>query len=499
VLSSNAWAVLPVARPAALFTEIPPTLLRVPQALAGGGGGCPSVAEGALAAYLATGYVGLCVANATALNVAPSAGVFGFDVATCSEPFAGESWRSWPPADVPARSEWYRNYDGVMAALVLGALPSSLLIVRHGEHKNELCWANELLYQGTINADVLAADCFSGFVNGTYSDCQPSYNAFVSGALLTPFSPATCFGLGALGNTSIVDVGPLAWPVDGYLNSTGGKASYGVRQPGALVAWDGAAMLFYIDNSFATADVWIARSAPGDGQGSPASFFAFDHSAGTWSAPVLPAGFDARNVSASLRLGSPAGAASGGAGAPAIPLAPAAGAVHFAAARLTSGGEPTGLHLVVYDVVNYTQCFGVEDGAAAAPPTTTLTSEGSVGSRLVQDLLAARAPRRANAAAAAAACVPPWRLFLRLTADFVSFSEPVELARYASPGWGAAPLAYPVLLSLDGSRQDEVDAGGFFVLGTCAQPEAPCGSTYGPQVTAAAVSIALGGRGAGGA
>ena len=89
--------------------------------------------------------------------------------------------------------------------------------------------------------------------------------------------------------------------------------------------------------------------------------------------------------------------------------------------------------------------------------------------------------------------MPPWRLLLRVTADFVTFSAPAELARFASPGWAAAPLAYATLLSADGSRQDEVAAEGFFVLGTCAQAGGDCGATEGPQVTAARVSIAVAG------
>jgi hypothetical protein len=97
VRSIGAVSVLPLDRPSALFTEMPPTLLRVPAALSPAGG-CPAVAAGALALYLSTGYVGLCVANVSAL--APSSPT-GFALATCSVPFSGESWRSWPPAAVP--------------------------------------------------------------------------------------------------------------------------------------------------------------------------------------------------------------------------------------------------------------------------------------------------------------------------------------------------------------------------------------------------------------
>jgi len=472
VVSADPFFVVPISRPPSLFTEVPPALLAIPAA---GGPGCPAVAAPALAAFLTTAFTGLCVADAPALPVAPGARALGFDAASCSVPFSGESFRGWPPAAVPARSEWFRNYDGVMGAAPLGG---ALLLVRHGEHKNELCWANGNLYQGLINADVDARSCFSGAHNGTFSDCQPAYNAFVTGASV-PFTAAACFGLGALGNASTADLGPLAWPAAGYLNATGGKASYGVRQPSALAAWDGAAVLLYIDNGFSTADVWVARAPPG----APllaASFAAFDHAARAWRLPTLPASFDARDVMASLRAPSPAGAAGSG-GAPAFALAPAAGAVHAAAARLTVGGAPSGLHLVVYDIVNYTQCFG---GSSPANLTTR------VGERVVRDIAARRRGGTAAAAAAAAGdCVPPWRLMLRVTADFVSFSEPAEIAAFASPGFGAAPLAYPSLLSLDGARTDEVDAAGFYVLGTCAQPGAPCGSTYGPQVTAARVIV----------
>jgi hypothetical protein len=484
VTSSAPWAVLPMNRPTLLFTEVPPVLLTIPAPLPGSDG-CPRVeAPSSLALYLTTGYSGLCVANATALNVAPDASPLGFgDASTCSVPVSGESWRNWPPNDIPLHTEWYRNYDGIMASV---RDTNSLLLLRHGEHKNELNWLNNLLYQGLINADVDAHECFSGFNNGSFSDCQAAYNAFVSASLLNPFSPSTCFGLGPLGNSSATDLGPIAWPRDGYLNESGGKASYGVRQPGASVHWDGALTLFYIDNAFETADVWVARSPPG--VTSADSFRAYNALTQKWDLPLLPPGFDKGDVMASLREGSPAGAPGSG-GSPAFPLFPSSGAVHTTAARLTVGGAPTNLSLVLYDIVNYTQCFGggesVRSGAVAG-----------VGSRLLADQQRsrARAPPGWFAEASpdeASDCVPPWRLFIRVTEDFVVFSEPVELSLYASPGWGAAPLAYPTLLSADGTRADVIDADGFYVVGTCAQEGNGCGSTYGPLVTAARVSVSV--------
>jgi len=202
--------------------------------------------------------------------------------------------------------------------------------------------------QGTVNVNVNATVCYSGFHNGSFSDCDPAYNAFVSGAQV-PFSPASCYGLWAPGNDSSVDLGPLVWPMAGYLNSTGGKTSYGVRQPSGVVAWGGEhAFLFWIDNGFATADVWAARAdllTPQQKQQMPAptvsgasatpratapAFFSYDHTSGSWDLPALPAGFDPLNVEAFLATPSPAGAS--GRGQPMFPLAPSAGSVRFSGA-----------------------------------------------------------------------------------------------------------------------------------------------------------------------
>lgn len=194
-----------------------------------------------------------------------------------------------------------------------------------------------------------------------------------------------------------------------------------------------------------------------------------------------------------------------------------------AAARLTDGGSPTPFYLVVYSLVNYSQvrkrsathgaaaqgtpnllllqCWSVDMEAAQLPPSQV----SGVGTDIAASLARGREALRSLAESARggasrppsplppASCIPPWRLMLRLTADFVSFSAPVELAAYASPGWAAAPLQYPMLLSGDGTRQDEVDAAGFYVLGACSEPGEPCGATYGPQVTAARVAVSLSG------
>ena len=473
VISSDPATVIPISRPSLLFTESPPVLFSVPPLNTPD---CPPIGpSGALAMYLSTGYVGLCVANLSALL--PSAvGPLGFDVDTCTVPFSGESWRNFGPDNIPSNTDWYRNYHGIFSSIALDE--DRRLAVLHGEDKNELNWMNDHLYQGTVNEDVSARDCFSGYQNGTFSDCERAYNAFVSGTV-TLFTPASCYGLGLPGNNTAVDLGPLVWPVNGYLNASGAKVSYGVRQPGAVRSWDGASMLLFIDNGFTTADVWAARAAAPSPTDVPAFFLhALDGSG--WNVPPLPSGFDVNDVSKSFNLPSPGASRS----AKAFEL-PGSGAVNCAAARLRMGGAASPLHVVIYSLVNYTECWG------RVAQSAQLSTE--IGSETVRTLAARRTGSKLGARAAPKApsdqCVPVSHIVLRVTADFVAYSDPVIVSAWDAPGWDASLLQYPVLLNAQGTAHDEVDAEGFFVLGTCSASDAPCGSTYGPQVTTAHVAI----------
>ena len=158
VLSESPVTVIPMARPPAVFTENPPTLLSIPPLASEG---CPVIPAASLAMYMSTGYVGLCVANVTSIvpNMTEPIGFPQTD--TCSVPFSGESWRGWPPDDVPPHTEWLRNYHGVFGALPLhpGTADASLLILLHGEDKNELCWANDELYQVALSLVCVAGVC----------------------------------------------------------------------------------------------------------------------------------------------------------------------------------------------------------------------------------------------------------------------------------------------------------------------------------------------------
>ena len=157
VIHESPVRVIPIARPASVFTENAPTLFSIPPLLSPG---CPILPSASLAFYMSTAYVGLCVANVTAID-ANSTIPIGFPLDTCSVPFSGESWRSWPPNDIPEHTEWFRNYHGVFGALPLWppTVNSSLLVLLHGEDKNELCWANDLLYQVGFSLNLRLEHC----------------------------------------------------------------------------------------------------------------------------------------------------------------------------------------------------------------------------------------------------------------------------------------------------------------------------------------------------
>ena len=288
--------------------------------------------------------------------------------------------------------------------------------------------------------------------------------------------------MGLLANASYVDVGPLAWPRDGYLNATGRKASEGVRHPAALVGWDDELWLFWIDNGFDYAEVYVAQASAGAQQGQPSSFALHNASSGKWDVPTLPPSFTSGTFAAFLRTPSPAGLAPHDT-SPTFVLAPTSGAVRFSAARLSVRGDASQrLYVAVYSAVNYTECFNgsTVDGGG----------DGRVGLRLAAEMRHHRPPGLSEQAALAGGdCVPTWSLFLRLTLDFVTWGDAQRLRQYDAPGWAPARLQYPALLNAAGDSHALVDSTGFFILGVCSTPDAWCNSTFGPLPTRAWVQL----------
>jgi hypothetical protein len=142
------------------------------------------------------------------------------------------------PADLDDRTPWRRDYDGVMAA---AALPGgALLLVRHGENKNENIAG--AIYQNTVDPGVDARRCASGVLDGQYQDCWAAYHAFIAASYAAPPREA---GLAA---ERLVDLGPVLWPSTAYLAPDGRRLSGGVRQPSA-VADGGYLYIFYNEAS----------------------------------------------------------------------------------------------------------------------------------------------------------------------------------------------------------------------------------------------------------
>jgi hypothetical protein len=139
--------------------------------------------------------------------------------------------------------DWRRNYAGVMAALTLPAVQhrgAILLTIVHGENKNEKLGAQ--LFQNTIDPEISAKTCASGYTNGHYSDCWESYSGFIG----TMSVPLRGTNPGIL--TDKHDDGPIIWPSMGYIDEGGRKASHGVRHPSAIIAGS-YLYIYYVDTS----------------------------------------------------------------------------------------------------------------------------------------------------------------------------------------------------------------------------------------------------------
>lgn len=129
---------------------------------------------------------------------------------------------------------WRRNYNGIFSAHVV-TLPNTnqqlLFAVSHGENKNDK--QNNYFYQNTVRSSFLInqndPNTFSGFSNGIYKDCWESYFGFLNGNW-SIYDAAHNWG-----NQYLNDLGPLAWPSAGYINTNNTQASSGLRHPSSIV------------------------------------------------------------------------------------------------------------------------------------------------------------------------------------------------------------------------------------------------------------------------
>ncbi|WP_207514237.1 T9SS type A sorting domain-containing protein [Longitalea luteola] len=129
---------------------------------------------------------------------------------------------------------WRRNYNGIFSSQVIhhpGTDQVILFAISHGENKNEKI--GNYLYQNTVRPSwVINANdpaTFSGDYNGTYQECWEAYFGFLNANWL-PYNEENDYGANYLN-----DLGPIGWPSAGYVNSSGGQTSYGLRHPSSIV------------------------------------------------------------------------------------------------------------------------------------------------------------------------------------------------------------------------------------------------------------------------
>jgi hypothetical protein len=295
--------------------------------------------------------------------------------------------------------DWGHSYEGVFGALKLLQPWNGydLLTVLHGENKNERVGSN--VFNNTINSDVDAATCSSGYVTGRYEDCWRAYNAFISVRLSRTDDLKR-------GHIASLDIGPILWPAMGY-RQNGKKTSGGVRQP-SLIADQGHIYVFYTDSSQGSDDgrhsgLHVARmSLPKDTNSPIGAAIPYYRELFSETNPSLPLGFSKSHIRDFYEK---------------------------------PGGKASELWLNSWQVVRFAVArvrgssafIGVEEYASGNE----------------------------------------WGLRFRVSRDLLHWSEPTPIPGNSSQeGWNQGTFHYPVFADLLGQTSNDIDPGGFFLMGT---------------------------------
>lgn len=129
---------------------------------------------------------------------------------------------------------WRRNYNGIFSAHVIKQPISGqqiIFAVSHGENKNAI--TDNYIYQNTVRPSYIInpkdPKTYSGELNGVFTDSWESYFGFLNGNWI-PYDANHDWG-----NQYLNDLGPIAWPSAGYVNSNNTQASAGLRHPSSIV------------------------------------------------------------------------------------------------------------------------------------------------------------------------------------------------------------------------------------------------------------------------
>jgi hypothetical protein len=159
---------------------------------------------------------------------------------------------------------WSRHYYGGWSAEKIG---SETILFTHGENKNE--YENNICYQNSINPNISCSSCHSGTnPQGVYSDCARAYSSFL-GMIHSTQNTGTGF----------IDEGPVIWPTTGYSqkNTTTSAGSLGMASHANSIINGNYIYIFYFNNGSGTITdarnmgIKVAR-APLSGGGMPGTF-----------------------------------------------------------------------------------------------------------------------------------------------------------------------------------------------------------------------------------
>ena len=206
-------------------------------------------------------------------------------------------------------AHWRKNYCGVFSAIKLDhdPNPATILGFIHGENKNEVYseGGNDYYYVNNVVQGVsyTQPDDFSGTVDGAYQDFWDGYHGIVS-LRTSEYVSQTDWGtrFDEPGYTS--DEGPIIWPSNGFVDSSGAHIGEGTRHPAALADGDYLYLTFF-DCSFGSQSgrgpgIKMAR-APKSSGGVPGSWYYLFQNG--FSEAALPANFSKNSPDYSARGG----------------------------------------------------------------------------------------------------------------------------------------------------------------------------------------------------
>jgi hypothetical protein len=311
-----------------------------------------------------------------------------------------------PLASCPTCATWRHSYHGVYSGHIVNVDGKLQVIAfHHAENKNSRVVESQktVYYQNTINTDVLATSCASGVDSyGNYRDCRSAYNGFVT------MSKQDFTAAAGWGNKYYTDEsGPVVWPEKGYKNAYDQKTSPGVTTPSTIIH-DGYVYLYYIDTDWEVEENYTAGSAQ-TWLGIKVARARIDSNLGNNFYNYYNGKFEKKSLPAGFTkeniknyLNTPGNPGS-----------------HIL------GDSAVSIRFSVAKIIGTNYFLGVEEYYE--------TQKG---------------------------------IALRISTDLVNWSERVLVPGTQVTTWEEGWVHYPVLMNKEGNSNTEIDANGFYVLGT---------------------------------